>query len=711
MMRTLCDAASLKLKLYSSEKNEHMLLPDQFCTQLQLQARQFYNNAFDQTQYMDAVTETAPRTEEEVFAGYIARREKRYRSLCNHRIIWGMVWLGIISGLCLIPVFSNVSLSNSTTDLSRQAVLQCLPHASIERPKGRAKGFLGKLQAQLQKSIAGEQLEPLVWEDDGTVQVVQAQTLSLAASWLSRSLTDTDSLLLVASQEGGRLDAHMIGANRARQGLDSASALRPALQVLPLALELLWAPLNYPALLQFLSHSICPIRTHARRKLAAKIAEYPGVEGVLWEEVLSGISEHYGVDAEQVLESVTAWVQCPTYSKDHGAPLEDVLGRVRRFGMFFQGRTGHSETAHRLAALAGHAQCAAVEQALETLAEQDVQLLRPRQLQQIVEQATANGTNNPLLAAQVGAQQTVSRPGAAIEHVDTVLWWNMTMPPLSGHSVWSNAELKQLAEIGVSLPTGSALLAQATQDWLRPVLAADRRLILVLGRQSEESHPIWQMVETLVDHPKVTALEALLIAPGHLSQPHPLAPLPSRKRWWKLPAETPLSALEKSYYSSLNLLLFNPYQWLLHYAARIRPSESLTLGDSYQLKGVLAHLVVERFFASPNALNMDSRDFSAWFVTHFDQVIREEGAVLLMDGRGADLATFRHRLQRALEQLRIHFSTASAQSVVCETQLEGQFAGGVLAGSADLIITKTNGHKAIVDMKWAGGKKPGTAQG
>lgn len=118
MMRTLCDAASLKLKLYSSEKNEHMLLPAQFCTQLQLQARQFYNNAFDQTQYMDAVTETAPRTEEEVFAVYIARREKRYRSLCNHRLIWGMVWFGIISGLCLIPVFSKVSLSNSTTDLA-----------------------------------------------------------------------------------------------------------------------------------------------------------------------------------------------------------------------------------------------------------------------------------------------------------------------------------------------------------------------------------------------------------------------------------------------------------------------------------------------------------------------------------------------------------------------------------------------------------------
>lgn len=123
MLRTMCDAASLKLKLYSSEKNEHMLLPEQFCSQLQLQARQFYNNAFDQTKYMGAVTGAAPRTEEDTFAQRIARREKRYRSLCSHRLIWGMVWLGIIGGLCLIPVFSKVSLSNNTTDLAIIAAL------------------------------------------------------------------------------------------------------------------------------------------------------------------------------------------------------------------------------------------------------------------------------------------------------------------------------------------------------------------------------------------------------------------------------------------------------------------------------------------------------------------------------------------------------------------------------------------------------------
>jgi hypothetical protein len=248
------------------------------------------------------------------------------------------------------------------------AYRECIAHASIERPCGRAKGFLGQLQAQLQRSIAGEQLDPLIWQDDGTMQVVQAQTRSLAASWLSRSFTDIKSRSSIANG-------------------NTWSAGRNALA----------------------------LSSPCRARLA------------------------------------------PTM-------------------------------------------CAST---------QGVHLLRPRQLQQMVEQATAAGNDNPLLAAQIGAQLAISRPGAAIEHVDTVMW---------------------------------------------------------------------QMVQTLVDHPKVEGLKALLIAPGPLSQPHRLAPLPLRKRWWKLPDRTPLSTVEKASFSSLNLLLFNPYQWLLQYGARIRPSQSLTLG-------------------------------------------------------------------------------------------------------------------------------------
>lgn len=98
-------------------------------------------------------------------------------------------------------------------------------------------------------------------------------------------------------------------------------------------------------------------------------------------------------------------------------------------------------------------------------------------------------------------------------------------------------------------------------------------------------------------------------------------------------------------------------------------------GRQFSVQGDAGSSNSRAVFTSHDALNLSDGDFSAWFSVHFDQVIREEGAVLLMDGRGADLASFRHRVRRALEQLRVHFSAASVQSVICETQLEGEFSG------------------------------------
>lgn len=605
------------------------------------------------------------------------------------------------------PPIKNVLLADdwAVYPLGWQAVLRQLPHQRLEMPTGTAQGFLGQLQTQLRKSVAGERVTPMPWQDDGTVSVVQAQTRVLAASWLSRSLEQDTQTLLVAGAEGGCLDGHMVGASQARHGLNGSSDLRPALQVLPLAMELLWAPLNYPALLQFLTHPICPIRLFARRQLATKVAGMPGIVGTEWEKVLERIEQHYGAEAPRVRTSIGDWLEAPAFSVDEGAPLSEVLVRVRRLLAFFQPRLGHEEPAQRLAARAGHAQCEAALETLETLQRQGVERLRARQLQQVIEQATASGTDNPLLAAQVGAHLTVSRPGAAVEHSDTVVWWNLAMPSLPALSPWSKAERQQLADAGVALPDGATLLAQAAQDWLRPVLAATRRLTLVLAPPNEESHPLWQMIEAVAQHPKVRALEDLLRAPGPLCQLQPSAPLPSRKRWWKLPADTPLTLPEKASFSSLNLLLFNPYQWLLQYGARIEASKSLSLSDSFLLNGSLAHRLAEHFFSRPDALSMNATDFANWFSIHFQRVVQEEGAVLLMEGRRADLATLRHRVLRAMNQLRTHFAKAGASTVSAEQALAGQFAGGALAGSADLVLTNADGHRAIVDMKWSGGKK------
>jgi hypothetical protein len=588
---------------------------------------------------------------------------------------------------------------------SWQRVLSRLPHSHLERPLGNAEGFLGLLQAQLRKSIAGEAAPPIPWEDDGSVKVIQAQTHVLAATWLSRSLAADTQTMLVAGSKGGRLDSHLAGAGGVRHGLNEHSDLRPALQLLPLALELLWAPLNYPALLQFLTHPICPIQQFARRALASKIATKPGIVGAAWDDTMAQIAEHYGDDASRVRLSIRDWLEAPAFRVDDGAPVGEILERVERLLVFFKSRLAHEQLAQSHAARAGYAQCEAAQQTLQILQVQGMESLRPRQLQQVIEQATSSGTVNPLIAAEVGAHLTVSQPGAVIEHADTVVWWNLGMPSMPANSPWSKAERKQLLDMGVALPEGAALLTEAAHNWLRPVFAASRQLILVLAPPHEESHPLWQMIETVVHRPRVQALEDLLLTTSSLVEPHLMMPLPARKRWWKLPPNLPMALPEKASYSSLNLLLFNPYQWLLHHAAQIRASKSLSLNDSFLLNGSLAHSLAEQFFSRKDALTMSTAEFEIWFSEDFDRVVREEGAVLLMEGRGADLTSLRHRVRRALNQLRAHLATAGAVSVTSEYLLDGQFAGGALAGSADLIITTALGHRAIIDMKWAGGKK------
>lgn len=77
------------------------------------------------------------------------------------------------------------------------------------------------------------------------------------------------------------LDGAVLTASRSRRCsagfLSDASAFRPTLQVLPLALEILWEPLNFYGLLQFLTHPICSGPWLCPSKIGWEVTEKPGI--------------------------------------------------------------------------------------------------------------------------------------------------------------------------------------------------------------------------------------------------------------------------------------------------------------------------------------------------------------------------------------------------------------------------------------------------
>lgn len=610
---------------------------------------------------------------------------------------------------------SEVILTNpiSSFPLRWQQVLLKLPTSvsPLESPSD-ANLFLSKLQMRLLRAHADEVFDEgytkLPYHDDGSVLFVSAETKLLASRWFAEYLGHgIDDGLLVASDGAAILDEMLAATGYARHGLNGNSAYRPALQLLPMTLAMLWAPIDFNVLIAFLSHPISPVRSYARRQIAAKIADEPGLGGARWEKVLKDIDEYYGEDAPLVRAQILNWIDHSRFNQALGVPIEVVLQRTLNLKKFFQNGLHDPDTTKRLSWNAGYAQTSAFVKALQQLQQSGAQLIKPQQLQKLLKQVTSRGSANGKLLAEVGSLNVVKDPAAIIETFKEIIWWQPVMPSTPKSYPWSISEQKILAESGVQLPEITDSLALLAFDWLKPILAAQEKLIVILPPKEAEVHPIWQMLEAHISGLVVHSLEKILSGEKLNVVPEPLTyrALPKLKRWWHLPDDTPIPKRHTESFSSLESYLFNPYQWLLRYPAELKASNILSVSDGFLLQGKLAHRIVERFFALPAALSMREPEIEGWFNTTYPEVVAEEGAVLLMDGRHADYEDLRYCLKRALITLMRQFKASAITSVESEMRLNGHYAGGEIKGFADLVLTNQQGKTAVLDMKWGGRKK------
>lgn len=584
-----------------------------------------------------------------------------------------------------------------------QRVLNQLPIQMPVSPAVSGRGLLGKVQQAIIDAGAKRSNESIDWQDDGSLHVVRGETSLTSGRWIAEALRQSgSSALYVATSEAATTDAFLAAANYPRQGLSESSAFRPALQLLPLLLELLWQPLNFNALIQFLTHPICPLSGKVRRRLAGVQSEYPGIGGPRWRETIADIETEAGERAPKVRQAIEYWIEHPRFDPVEGVPVATVLERTQRLADFFKNCPSDASPALRMAYAAGYNQTLSFAENLSRLLDQGVESLRPRQLDQLASQATARGNDNPLRVAEVGALPCISHPGAVIEDHAVVLWGPLDAPTLPFPWPWSKAEIAALQAAGCALPDPEFLLQCVAYDWLRPILAAKDKLILVLPPEDRESHPVWQMLKALVPKLPIYPIESMLREGSAPMAPIAHTPLPGIKRWWQLPEGTAIPAVPEYSFSQLERQVFNPFHWLLANAAKLRSGSLLSLADDFRLKGLLAHSLVERLYRDADGLAMSEDHFATWFGPAFDQLIAEEGAVYLMPGRRTERENLRQALHRALQELRGIVHAAKVAMVEPERKLTGHFAGGALVGYSDLVLTKPDKSHAIIDMKWAG---------
>ena len=566
--------------------------------------------------------------------------------------------------------------------------------------------------------------ERLRLQGDGSLILVRSASRDLsaeaAAECILHSARHADTLL-VAERDGVILDNALERVGLPRCGFRYHTRFRGAAQVLKLCLALMWAPVSPHRMLQFLLHPTGPLPRWVRSRLADAVAASPGVGGPQWRKTFAGIErtlrERDGAgdeDVERQRSGIAFWLDGQRHDPRAGAPIDEVVARTQRASAWAAGRIATADTeAETVLFGVARAQAEALLVELACRRDDGAERIPRLELERMVDEVTTD-TPDPATFAEAGHPRATASPGAVTDRWPVVVWWNIAPSPAAVSYPWSRRELAVLREAEARLPEIDDVLRHRSREWLRPVLNAMERLVLVTHEDEGGTHPILTQIEScfdgieeVKDGIKVQVESALLhgeptLAPLPIrTRALPLRPLPAPRRWWSLPEDCTLVPGDVESYSSLSKLCDYPHEWVLHYAARLRAGRAAEVSDGPLLYGNLGHRLIEEFFrAHDDWRSVPIHDARAWVRATYPGLVEREGAVLLEPGRGIDRERVGATLERAVDRLLGHLRAAGIEHVVPEASREAPFAEHRLTGVIDLLLTDANGDHAVIDVKW-----------
>jgi RecB family exonuclease len=692
-----------------------------------------------------AVSETLLRWRDEwIRAGWDGRAagsdSRRLRDLADvEAIAKEVLGAGVADRLCAViealavrdPGIDQVRVVDPLTDLPPvwRRMLKRLPAVAVDAPEPNHEAIKrGSDLARLHYALRTRR--QMCFGEDGSFFLLTAgseQTLSCAVAALLGPSNDgsIEGTTVITGQRGHVLNQGLGQRDLPMTGQTANTPWRPAPQVLRLALSVLWRPLDPHRLLEFLTHPVCPIRRSLRARLASAVAAAPGIGGVQWQRLMdkvrtdaiaqTGGDERAGAALD---EEVKTWFEVSRFNPSEGAPTDVLTEHCARVGRWAGTCASvlEPDDPQRLPFLAAQAQAMSAAAAIDELAKGGVAALTRHQLDRLIDQATANGSLRPDVVADCGHVHAVTHPGALIEAVSRVVWWDFSTPDLPSRWPWAPNELAQLRLHGAELPSVDTLLQIEARHWLRPVLFARRQLVLVVprrrGNEPVAVHPLWDHIVALAKDGHVPAvdLDSVLERGGAhpwLTTPTgqvPHRPLPRPKRWWSLIDARQLAARDEESFSSLNSFINTPHQWVLRYPARLRPGSLAAVPVGNRQKGALLHRLFEWLFTS-NELDWRSltkEQLVAWVDGHFLELLAQEGANLLLPGQGREVEDLRAIAINAAWELLRHLRASGAEGVRMEVPAAGHYCGGRLSGRIDMLVAAPTGREAVLDLKWGG---------
>lgn len=650
---------------------------------------------------------------EAVRAALSASRRRIYAAmtLVEDRAVWPGAWQSI---------FAELESRGTAFDRFEAELPGAAPSSDLGRLQSLLRGAPTARQDELLEGLRG----------DGSLLVLrgaaQADVAALTASLLATLRGET---VVVRSGDASPLEAALPIHGLSQQGLASSSAWRPAMQILPLTLELAFEPRDPYRALELLSLSVGPFRGSLGARLAKAVARSPGIGGREWtkrkddaRELLytrelqrgldAGVSEtdaRAAADAyaAERMKLVADWLEVPGASPEGASSLllREIATRVETW-------------LHSRLAVAPEVYAPALVQAkqlVQALAHDARETLSREAVRQLLDTVVRAPHDHDRSVERAGRIGHVSHPSALLAAVSTVVLWNFVAGTERRPDVvpWTSAERTALEATGVRLPDRTRLLSTETDAWRRAVLAAKERVIFVIpstiAGAASAPHPLWDEIaarlrldagatERMTWHTRdVLDGRRPLVAVETLA---PLA-LPETPPIWKLGEDVLGPDREDAgAATSLETLATCPLRWVLEARAELRSGAVAKIASDSLLCGNLGHRLIEELFAE-GAFDLDRAAYANRADAILARLIVTEAATLLLPGMAFERSQLVAQLLRATRELRRYLDLSGFRVLGVEEEVLATSALGALRGRLDVRLIDAHGQQAVLDLKWA----------
>lgn len=551
---------------------------------------------------------------------------------------------------------------------------------------------------------------------DGSLVVLRFDREREAAQWMAEVVRMNPEFrpVVLLPDKNRILDNAFYRAGVPCMGLLSASTARPSLQILRLAPVFLWDPLDPAKVLEFVSLSIKPLDHRLGKRISEIISATPGTGGSYWRQQIAAFFDELateGMAPEEIAgihSEFRFWWERKRYAPGEEVPVPDVVDvftHIRQWAL--RQSTGHSD-----------------HKSLQSLIEPCDQLIEWLSILPANETAISALTLERLirtvlkpvpamyLPRQQGALDFIYQPASLLHEVNELVWWNFVeMDPLFLYAKWYPDEHSWMEKYDIAVITPEE--ANRLQVWQRmqPLVLTKARLFLIVPAQIDgemtSSHPLQSILETIFENPK-----AIEFIPGNeIGQSRwntlfrmpaiteiPYQPIEKAGPFIHLPEHHSIPDREYETFTSVERLIYFPYQWVFQYFMKLKTSPILRIIDEYTLYGNLSHRIFERLLLHSFA-DWDKFTLEKWIALEGQRVIEEEGAPLLLYGMEPERIAFLQTVKKAAWSLISAIRENGWEVYAVEQELTGSLSEMDIRAKADLVLKRAD-EFAILDLKW-----------